>query len=216
MGTPLEFESIVERHQGMVFGIAYQRLQDRAAAEELAQDVFLQLHHHLDSLQSPDHVTYWLRRVTSHRCIDYARRRRHHFLSLDAVPEPATPTPPPSDPLLSRRVRALVGELPENARAAVVLRYEEDLTPEEIAVVLDRPVSTVKSQLQRSLRTLRSRMRWAMATILTAAIGAGGLWYRAEERRRQGEEARRQVLLSLNIAGGTLRAVAIKINHEQE
>jgi RNA polymerase sigma-70 factor (ECF subfamily) len=215
MGTPLEFESLVERHQGMVFGIAYQRLQDRTAAEELAQDVFLQLYHHLDSLESPDHATYWLRRVTSHRCIDYARRRhRHNFLSLDSVPEPASETPTP-DPLLSRRVRALVGELPKNARAAVMLRYEDDLTPEEIARVLDRPVATVKSQLQRALKTLRARMRWAVVSTLVAAI-SGGLWYRAEERRRQGEEAKRQVLLSLNIAGSKLRSIEMKINRTQE
>jgi hypothetical protein len=58
--------------------------------------------------------------------------------------------------------------------------------------------------------------RWAIAATVVAAIG-GGLWYRAEERRKQeGEEAKRQVLLSLNIAGSKLREVAMKINHEQE
>ena len=60
-------------------------------------------------------------------------------------------------------------------------------------------------------------LRWAIAATLVAAIGGGGAWYRAEERRKQeGEEAKRQVLLSLNIAGSKLREVAMKINHEQE
>ena len=153
----IDFETLVHRHQAMVFSIALHFLRDRSAAEELAQDVFLQLHRHLDALQSADHVTFWLRRVTTHRCIDYSRRRRFRFLPLHSVPEPAADVRP-TDLLLSRRMRALVGELPAPARMAVVLRYQEDLTPEEIARVLDRPVATVKSQLQRALKTLREKL----------------------------------------------------------
>jgi RNA polymerase sigma-70 factor (ECF subfamily) len=155
-GTALDFETLVHRHQAMVYSIALHFLQDPAAAEDLAQDVFLQLHRHLGALQSADHVTFWLRRVTAHRCIDHRRRRRLRFLSLDGVPEPAA-TAAPRDPLLARRLRALVAELPAAARIAVVLRYQEDLTPDEIARVLDRPVATVKSQLQRALKTLKTR-----------------------------------------------------------
>src|SRR4051812_12446292 len=56
----------------------------------------------------------------------------------------------------------------------------------------------------------------AAATLALATIG-GGLWYRAEERQRQqGEEARRQVMQSLNIAGSKLQAIASKINHGEE
>lgn len=156
-GGTLDFETLVRRHQAMVFSIAFHFLQDRSAAEEIAQDVFLQLSRHLEAMQSADHVTFWLRRVTTHRCIDCSRRRRFRFLRLDSVPEPAS-EPRSPDPLLSRRLRALVAGLPAPARMAVVLRYQEDLTPEDIARVLDRPVATVKSQLQRALKTLREKM----------------------------------------------------------
>src|SRR5437773_7979815 len=103
---PLEFEALVRQHQAMVFSIAIHFLQDRSAAEELAQDVFLQLYRHLDALESANHVTFWLRRVTAHRCIDHRRRRRFPLLSLDNVAEPAAPSSP-ADPLLTRRLRAL-------------------------------------------------------------------------------------------------------------
>ncbi|HUK33528.1 MAG TPA: sigma-70 family RNA polymerase sigma factor, partial [Vicinamibacterales bacterium] len=95
--------------------------------------------------------------VTAHRCNDYRRQHRFRCLSLDHVPEPAH-TPLSPDPLLTRRLRALVGALPSHARMAIVLRYQEDLTPDEIARVLGRPVATVKSQLQRALKTLRTRL----------------------------------------------------------
>jgi RNA polymerase sigma-70 factor (ECF subfamily) len=155
---PLNFDVLVARHQSMVFGIAYHYLQNLPAAEDLAQDVFLQLHHHLSRLESAEHVTFWLRRVTAHRCIDYRRQHRFRFLSLDRITEPAH-EPTSDDPLLSRRLQALVGELPPHARMAIVLRYQEDLTPDEIARVLGRPVATVKSQLQRALKTLRRKLR---------------------------------------------------------
>ena len=72
---PVDFADLMARHQAMVFSCAFHFVRDRSAAEELAQDVFLQLFRDLPSLSSPDHITFWLRKVTSHRCIDYARRR---------------------------------------------------------------------------------------------------------------------------------------------
>ena len=51
----------------------------------------------------------------------------------------------------------LLATLPEAQRAALVLRYQEDLTPEEIAATLDAPLATVKSQLQRGLKLLRAK-----------------------------------------------------------
>jgi RNA polymerase sigma-70 factor (ECF subfamily) len=153
----LEFEDLVRRHQAMVFGIAFHFLRDRSTAEELAQDVFLQLHQHLHRLDSPEHVTFWLRRVAAHRCIDYGRRLKHPFLSLDDAPEPHAEAGT-SDPFLSRRVRRLIAALSHRARLVVILRYQEDLTPDEIAAVMAIPVATVKSHLQRSLARLREQI----------------------------------------------------------
>jgi hypothetical protein len=65
------------------------------------------------------------------------------------------------------------------------------------------------------LSRLTLSLRLAMAATLVVAAG-GGVWYRQEQRRTQGEEAKRQVLLSLNIAGSKLRAIEMKVNHTQE
>jgi RNA polymerase sigma-70 factor (ECF subfamily) len=154
---PLDFEDLVRRHQAMVFSIAFHFLQDRAAAEDLAQDVFLQLYRSLPSLQSAEHVTFWLRKVASHRCIDYARRRRLPFLSLTAAPEPLSEERA-RDPFLTKHVRAVVASLSYKARLIVILRYQEDLTPNEISDATGIPVATVKSQLQRALATLRDKL----------------------------------------------------------
>jgi RNA polymerase sigma-70 factor, ECF subfamily len=149
----------------MVFSIAYHFLHDRALAEEVAQETFLQLHKHLASLESPEHVLYWLRRAASHRCIDYARHQRlAPQIGLESVPEPAA-FDARGDPLLSRRLRQLVASLPPKQRMVIVLRYQEDLEPEEIARVLSMPVGTVKSQLQRSLAILREKVTRTMGMV---------------------------------------------------
>jgi RNA polymerase sigma-70 factor (ECF subfamily) len=154
----LDFASLVRQHQAMVFSIAWHMLRDRAVAEELAQDVFLSLHQHMAELESPEHVQFWLRRVTSNRALDVARRRlRRPMVSLENAPEPVALTPT-GDPLLGTALKKLVAALPEKSRAIVVLRYQEDLDPAEIAKVLGIPVGTVKSQLQRALALLREKL----------------------------------------------------------
>jgi RNA polymerase sigma-70 factor (ECF subfamily) len=153
----LRFEDLVRQHQRMVFSIALHFLRDRSSAEEVAQDVFLRLHRHLESIGPSEGVVFWLRRVTSNRCIDYARQRRFRFLSFDNTPEPAVEAHSP-DPMLSRRLRRLVASLPRQARIVVILRYQEELMPEEIARILDTPVASVKSQLHRALKMLREKM----------------------------------------------------------
>ena len=75
------------------------------------------------------------------------------------------PTSEQGDPLLNRRLRQLIATLPEKPRMVMVLRYQEDLTPEEISDVLEMPVRTVKSHLQRSLGMLREKIDRSMGDI---------------------------------------------------
>ena len=61
-----DFEQLVDEHQSMVFSLAWRMTGDRGLAEELAQDVLLELDRHLHKLDSTDHVRFWLRQVTLH------------------------------------------------------------------------------------------------------------------------------------------------------
>jgi RNA polymerase sigma-70 factor (ECF subfamily) len=158
------FADVVRTHQAMVFSIAYHFLRDRFAAEEVAQDVFLQLHAKLVGLENGEHVMFWLRRTASHRSIDYARRVRPGTVGLEEAPELSVDGDP-GDPMLRDRLRTLIASLPEAPRMAMILRYQEELMPEEIARVMDMPVSTVKSHLQRSLAMLREKIERSMGGV---------------------------------------------------
>ena len=157
-GDDVAFGSLVRRYQGMVFSLAHRFLRDRAASEDLAQEVFLELYRNLPGLRSPAHMRFWLRRVACHRCIDRIRKTANQpEAPLDDVPEPAV-TPASPDVLLDERLRELVAQLPARPRLVMLLRFQEDMEPSEIAAVLDMPVNTVKSHLRRSILALREQL----------------------------------------------------------
>ena len=153
-----DFEQLVDEHQSMVFSIALRMTGDRGLAEEIAQDVFLELDRNLGKLESATHVCFWLRRVTVNRSTDALRRRRVRGTDLWVEVEDAHGLPPEErESPLSARLEQLLATLPESQRAALVLRYQEDLSPDEIAEMLKTPLATVKSHLQRGLKLLRAK-----------------------------------------------------------
>jgi RNA polymerase sigma-70 factor (ECF subfamily) len=144
----------------MVFSIAWHFLHDRGRAEEIAQEVFLQLYRTLGEIESPAHLTFWLRRVTSNRCIDESRRGRWRIVTLDEASDVAHDADA-TDPLLKRKVGQMLQRLPAQQRLALTMRYQEGLEPSEIGAVLGMPLNTVKSHLRRGLAALRE---WLGAT----------------------------------------------------
>ena len=161
-----EFRSVVEQHQRMVFSIALRVTGEYGTAEEVAQDVFLELFRSGERLNGEDHVRFWLRRVTVHRATDAIRRRSHRPES--AAEEWMDETHTAADgvagvgTVLEARLEELLGSLPEQMRIAVVLRYQEEMLPDEIAKLLNQPVATVKSNLQRGLKLLRRKAEITM------------------------------------------------------
>lgn len=156
--TGLEFEDLVREHQAMVFSLAYHFLRDRGVAEEIAQEVFLSLHRNLARVESAAHALFWLRQAAVRRSIDEARRRsRRPQVTLEEVPEPRARATV-GDPMMGAVLRRLVASLPETPRLVMVLRYQEDLDPPDIARVLEMPLATVKSHLHRSLLLLREKL----------------------------------------------------------
>jgi RNA polymerase sigma-70 factor, ECF subfamily len=163
-----EFRRLVETHQRMVFSLALRVTGEYGTAEEVAQDAFLELYRALGGaearLESEEHVRFWLRRVTVHRATDALRRKavrpeaaaeewveEAHGLDGGAVESAAM------NAAVVARLEELLQALPEALRVAVVLRYQEEMSPDEIARLLGQPVATVKSHLQRGLQLLRRK-----------------------------------------------------------
>ena len=158
-GAADEFGRLMETHQRMVFSIALRMLGDTGAAEEVAQDVFLELYDARGRLAGEEHARAWLRRVAMCRSLDALRRRRTGgpvLIEEAWEDERYGAEAAPADGV-SARMEAMVLSLPEGLRAAVVLRYGEEMGPAEIAAALGQPVATVKSDLRRGLALLRRK-----------------------------------------------------------
>jgi RNA polymerase sigma-70 factor, ECF subfamily len=163
----VEFRRLVETHQRMVFSLALRVTGEYGTAEEVAQDAFLELYRAVERLESEDHVRFWLRRVTVHRATDALRRRAvrpeaaaeewiEEAHSLGGAEDSAGIGSGMNAAVVARLEELLQG-LPEAMRVAVVLRYQEEMSPDEIAKLLGQPVATVKSHLQRGLQLLRRK-----------------------------------------------------------
>jgi len=164
-GDRTAFASIVRAHQRSVYSLALRALRSRPEAEELAQDVFVQLYRSLDRVQSTMHLASWLRRTATHRVIDRVRRRKRipELRPVETISgdDALLATESGDDPVLARQLNLLLGTLPLMPRLVLLLRFQEDLEPAEIAEELAIPVNTVKSHLKRSLERLRMRCREA-------------------------------------------------------
>jgi RNA polymerase sigma-70 factor, ECF subfamily len=160
-GEQPALRQLVQQHQARVFGIALRLTGRHSDAEELAQDVFVQMHGALADMASPEHLTHWLLRTVSHRSIDRLRRyaRQGKPVPLEVLGESAAAQASESmhDPLAAAHLHRLLLQLQPDARAVMLLRYQEDLDPTDIVAVLDMPLATVKSHLRRSLEWLRTQ-----------------------------------------------------------
>jgi RNA polymerase sigma-70 factor (ECF subfamily) len=167
------FERLFEKHIARVVGFATRFVGTRARAEELAQDVFLQIYKHRGRYQPQARFSTWLYRMVTNACLSEVRRADHRgtMQSLDqAVGESDDPpqfveaTEPSSEADAASRealehMRAVLDGLPPQQRAALLLARAEGFSYEEVAESLSCSVSAVKSLVHRATVTLRERLK---------------------------------------------------------
>jgi RNA polymerase sigma-70 factor (ECF subfamily) len=132
-----DWDRIVREHGPMVYATAWRILGNAADAEDVVQDVFLQVH----QLQKTGPVRYWvglMRRLAICRALDRLRQRRR-TVSLDSLSLPSAGPSPDASMLekeLAERLRSAVAQLPQREGAVFCMRYFEDLSYQQIAEAL--------------------------------------------------------------------------------
>ena len=141
----------MEAHGAAVYRLALCRMQNPADAEDVYQDVVLQLLDQPDRDWDSEHMKAWLLRTTVNRCADLHRfRLRRPVLALEDIPELARPGNDRAEELWDA-----VARLPEKLRTAVHLYYAEGYSTEEIAALLEVPAATVRTRLHRARHQLK-------------------------------------------------------------
>ena len=151
------FTKLVEAYQTPVYNLAYRMLGNSVEAEDAAQETFIRVYTRLHTYDEDRKFSSWLLSIASHYCIDRLRRRRMTLLSLEDVAftgHLASDVDRPEETVVRDEkegmVRKLLDKLPEDYRAAVVLRYWYDCSYKEIAHMLDTTESAIKSRLFRA------------------------------------------------------------------
>lgn len=146
--TTPDLETLYAQCHARLIGLATAITLDRAIAPDLVHDAFAGIAGRLHDVDDP--VAYLQRSVVNLSVRVVQRRERARHL-------PLTPLAPVADPEVDE-LWAIVAHLPPHQRAIVVLRFWEDLTHEQIAMVLGVPLGSVKSGLHRALISLRDRL----------------------------------------------------------
>jgi len=144
-------QAVFERYRDRVFSIALVFLKgERAAAEDVTQEVFVKVFRALPSFRLEARLSTWLYRIAANACLDELRRRRRLLLFGDLPPaiHPAVPASEPAE--ASADIVSAVQRLGPRLRIAVLLRYYEDLSYEEIADALGTTSGTIASRLNRA------------------------------------------------------------------
>lgn len=155
-GSPEAFTQVVEAYQRPVYNLCYRMLGDHSEAEDAAQETFMRAYGNIHRYDRKRSFSTWLLSIAAHYCIDQLRKRRLTFISMDVNQQLDPPDLGPGPEMTlslsedQQRVRALLGSLGSQDRAAVVLYYWYEFSYEEIAETLNMTVSAVKSRLHRA------------------------------------------------------------------
>lgn len=164
-GDRAAFAELFRRHRGDVARLVYRMLGPTADAEDVVQEVFLQVHRSLGEFRGQAKFTTWLHRVTVNVVLMTRRAAKSRpALSSEAETdhEPSPSPLPDEDAVRSQRIaafRRLLERLPEKKRTVFILHEIEGRSPAEIAEVVDAPVLTVRTRLFYARRELDAMMR---------------------------------------------------------
>jgi RNA polymerase sigma-70 factor (ECF subfamily) len=170
-GEELAFKELVSQFQDRVFNTSLGLLQHTNDAEDIAQEVFIQVYRSVNDFKAEAKLSTWIYRITVTKCLDHLRskkrKKRFGFVSslfgADNKPvyEPEEFNHPGVQ--LDRKEDAallfkLVEQLPENQRTAFILNKVEELSYREIAGILNTSEPAVDSLLQRAKQNLRKKI----------------------------------------------------------
>ena len=162
-GDQAAFAEIVRLHQQAVYNVAYRMLGNAHDAEDAAQETFIRTYRFFDRFDVDRPLAPWLKRIAVNVCLNRIDMEKPVSSLDDDLPPPRDPQPGPEAQTAihqrEERIRAEILRLPPRYRAVIELRHFQELSYDEIARALKRPLSDVKSDLFRARKLLAERLK---------------------------------------------------------
>lgn len=157
------FAEIVRRHQQAVFNAAYRVLGNARDAEDASQETFIRAFQFFDKFDADRPLAPWLKRIAVNVCLNRLERIKPASSLDDEAARAPDPGPGPEALTINhgrdQRIRSELNRLPARYRIVIELRHFQELSYEEIAKELKRPLSGVKSDLFRARKILAERLK---------------------------------------------------------
>ena len=171
-GSEAAFRTLVERYQARIYRTVFSLLRNPEEAEDVAQEVFVEVHQTIARFRADASLSTWLYRLATSGALKNRRRartkKRFAYLTsllgfdnnvLHEPPDHAHPLALLEGQQQLQLLLAHVARLPEQQQVAFTLRHEQELSYEQIAAVLDTTVAAVESLLFRARQTLRKHVQ---------------------------------------------------------
>ena len=163
-GDAHAFEILMETHESRMYAVALRMCQNREDAQDCLQEAMMRVYKALPTFKGESSFSTWAYRITMNTCLDDLRRKKNKAASsLDALldlgwspaDEDNTPERKFSQKEAQREISRAIQSLPEDMRAAIVLRDIHGFSYEEIASMLSINIGTIKSRISRGREKLR-------------------------------------------------------------
>lgn len=167
-GDGTAFSELMAQHESRMYAVTLRMCANREDAQDCLQDAMLRIYRAIGSFKGQSAFSTWIYRITMNTCLDELRRRKsRNASSLDNLLESGwSPTDendvPERHAIVSEQRRTIdmaIAQLPEDMRAAVILRDIQGHSYDEIAAMLDANIGTVKSRISRGRERLRQILR---------------------------------------------------------
>jgi len=171
LGDRDAFRALYDLYKDRVYSISlYFFHGDPAVASDVTQQVFLKVMTSIQQFRGEAEFSTWLYRLVVNACLDVARSRKSDAVSADrsrieAFAAPGSQEEDYANAQMANSVRAAVSVLPPKFRIAVLLRYFEDLSYEQMAKALHCSMGTVASRLSRGHKMLAERLKGVMGAV---------------------------------------------------
>lgn len=152
---------LMRRHGDTVYRYCREQLHDRALADDVQQQIFIQTHEALSTFAGRSALRTWLFAIARHRVLDAVKARRRAAAHIDEDPDADVPDPTPTpgeridDACLMRALLCCIRKLPDDVRDVVLLRYQNGFTFEELAEIFHDKPGTLQARISRALPVLR-------------------------------------------------------------
>ena len=157
------FSELVQLHQSAVFNVAYRMLGNQRDAEDITQEAFIRAYKAFHTFNTDRPMRPWIKRIVTNLCLNQIKSHRPTLSLENGLPPPKEPKPGPETETANRQqegdIRNAILSLSPHYRAVIELRPFQCLSYDEIAKTLNKPLSTVKSDLFRARKILAEKLK---------------------------------------------------------